>query len=119
MLVPTLGIDAVASPSSLPGDRFEFMQTIGPFGKGNPTPTLLMRGARVVRAVRVGARRDHLKMQLAHESKVWDAIAFKQGDKAAGGGDILDVVYTFGLNTWNGQTDYQLTVLDFRPSTGH
>ena len=48
-----------------------------------------------------------------------DAIAFKQGDKAAGGGDILDVVYTFGLNTWNGQTDYQLTVLDFRPSTGH
>ena len=119
MLVPTLGIDAVASPASLPGDRFEFMQTIGPFGKDNPTPTLLMRGARVVRAVRVGARRDHLKMQLAHESKVWDAIAFKQGDKAAGGGDILDVVYTFGLNTWNGQTDYQLTVLDFRPSTGH
>ena len=119
MLVPTLAIDAVASPSSLPGDRFEFMQTIGPFGKDNPTPTLLMRGARVARGVRVGARRDHLKMQLAHESKVWDAIAFKQGDKAAGGGDILDVVYTFGTNTWNGRTEYQLTVLDFRPSTGH
>ena len=119
MLVPTLEIDAVVSPSSLPGDRFEFMQTIGPFGKNNPMPTLLMRDARVVRGVRVGARRDHLKMQLAHQGKVWDAIAFKQGDKVAGGGDILDVVYTFGTNTWNGRTDYQLTVLDFRPSTGH
>ena len=39
----------MASPASLPGERFEFMQTIGPFGKDNPTPTLLMRGARVVR----------------------------------------------------------------------
>ena len=90
------------------------MQMIGPFGKDNPTPTLLMRGARVVRAVRVGARRDHLKMQLAHESKVWDAIAFKQGDKAAGGGDILDVVYNptlAGSTQWRRPRRFPANVL--------
>lgn len=119
MLVPTLEIDAVESPSSLPGERFEFMRRIGPFGKGNPAPTLLMRGARVLRAFRIGAGREHTKLQLSHGGKVWDAIAFKQGDKSVRQGDTLDVVYTFGLNTWNGQTTYQLTVVDFRASTGH
>ena len=78
-----------------------------------------MRGAKVLRAIKVGAGREHLKLQLAHGGEVWDAIAFRQGEKAVRSGDTLDVVYTFGLNTWNGQTTFQLTVLDFRPSTGH
>ncbi len=119
MLVPTIEIDVVASPSLLPGERFDFMQRVGPFGKENPPPTLLMRETRVLRAIRVGATRDHLKLQLSHGGKTWDAIAFKQGDKRVGPGDTIDVVYTFGLNTWNGQTSYQLNVLDFRQSTGH
>ena len=119
MLVPTIEIDVVASPSLLPGERFDFMQRVGPFGKENPPPTLLMRETRVLRAIRVGATRDHLKLQLSHGGKTWDAIAFKQGDKRVGRGDTIDVVYTFGLNTWNGQTSYQLNVLDFRQSTGH
>ena len=119
MLVPTIEIDVVASPSSLPGERFDFMQRVGPFGKDNPPPTLLMRETRVLRAIRVGATRDHLKLQLSDGGKAWDAIAFKQGDKRVGPGDTIDVVYTFGLNTWNGQTSYQLNVLDFRQSTGH
>ena len=119
MLVPTLEIDAVTSPALLLGDRFEFMRRIGPYGKGNPAPTLLMRDARVLRAIKVGAGREHLKLQLAHGGNVWDAIAFKQGEKRVRSGDTLDVVYTFGLNTWNGQTTFQLTVLDFRPSTEH
>ena len=58
-------------------------------------------------------------MGMAHGGQVWDAIAFKQGAKAVHVGDNVDVVYTFGLNTWNGQTTFQLTVLDFKPSTGH
>ena len=119
MLVPTLEIDAVASPASLPGDRFEFMRGIGPHGKENPAPTLLMRDARVLRAIKVGGGREHLKLQLAHGGKMWDAIAFRQAEKPARNGDTLDVVYTFGLNSWNGQTSFQLTVLDFRPSAGH
>ena len=66
MLVPTIEIDAVESPASLPGDRFEFMRGIGPYGKGNPAPTLLVRDARVLRAIKVGAGREHLKLQLTH-----------------------------------------------------
>ncbi len=119
MLAPSLDIDVAVSPSALPGDRFEFMRRIGPHGKGNPVPTLLMRDARVLRAFKVGAGRDHLKLELAHGGKVWDAIAFKQAGKSVRSGDALDVVYTFGTNTWNGQKNFQLTVMDFRPSTAH
>ena len=118
-LVPSIEIDAEASPASLPGERFEFMRGLGPFGKGNPDPVLLARGARVVDARRVGSQRDHWKMRIAHEGKTWPAVAFRQGDKQVKVGDALDVVYTFGLNTWNGQTECQLTVVDMRPSPPH
>jgi len=119
MLLPAIEIDLIASPSTLPGERFEFMQQIGPFGHGNPDPVSLMREARVVDARRVGSGQDHWKLRLLHEGQAWDAIAFKQGGKDVGMGDDADVVYTFGTNTWNGQTTFQLTVLDFKPSTGH
>ena len=119
MLLSTIKIDSIASPSSLPGERFEFMRQVGPFGHGNPDPVLLMREARVVDARRVGSSQDHWKLRVAHEGQVWDAIAFKQGAKAARVGENLDLVYTFGLNTWNGQTTFQLTVIDFKSSTGH
>ena len=118
-LVPAIEIDAEASPSSLLGERFEFMRKLGPFGKANPDPVLLARGARVVDARRVGPQRDHWKMRIAHEGKTWPAVAFRQGKKQVNVGDMLDVVYTFGLNTWNGQTECQLTVADMRPSAPH
>ena len=118
-LVPSIEIDAAASPASLPGERFQFMTQLGPFGKGNPDPVLLARGARVVDARRIGSQRNHWKMRIAHGGKTVSAVAFRQEGKQVRVGDALDVVYTFGLNTWNGQTEHQLTVMDMRPSTPH
>ena len=119
VLVPSIEIDAAASPASLPGERFQFMRRLAPFGRSNPDPVLLARGGRVVDARRVGIQKDHWKMRIAHGGKTWSAVAFRQGEKQVDVGDALDVVYTFGLNTWNGQTEHQLTVMDMRPSTPH
>ena len=115
-LRPSVEIDVEASPASLQGTRHEFIQRLAPFGKRNAEPALLMRGARVARAYRVGAARDHWKMSLAHDGRMWDAIAFRQGGKPVRTEDEVDVVYCYGLNAWNGRVEPQLRVVDFRPS---
>lgn len=119
MLLPTIEIDCIASPSTLPGERFDFIGQLSPFGQGNPDPVFLMRKARVVDARLVGTGKNHLKLRVVHEGQFWSAIAFKLGEKQVRVGEDVDVVYNFGVNTWNGQTTFQLNVLDFKPSTTH
>jgi single-stranded-DNA-specific exonuclease len=115
-LVPTIEIDCEISPALLDDQNFGFIQALRPFGEGNPAPVFLTRNAVVAEARRVGKRRNHLKMRIAHGESSWEAIAFGQGDKAADSGATVDIVYTVGLNDWGGRQTMQLNVLDFRPA---
>ena len=113
-LTPKIAIDCEISPALLAGDRFEFVQSLSPFGEGNPAPVFLTRNALVVESRQVGRDRSHLKLRLAHSGSVWDAIAFRQGDAMELAHGKIDVVYTAGLDNWGGRARLQLTVLDFR-----
>ena len=67
-----------------------------------------------VRQVGRGGR--HLKMRVSHGGGVWDAIAFRQGDRLDAAGNGIDLLYTVGLNNWRGRSNMELTVQEFRPS---
>ena len=113
-LVPKIDIECEISPVELAGENFAFIQSLAPFGQSNPTPVFLTRNARVTEARQVGGQGKHLKMKLLQGGQVWDAIAFRQGDKLDTAYGGIDLVYTMGLNTWNGKTTVQLTIQDFR-----
>ena len=76
----------------------------------------LTRDARVVDVRQVGKTGDHLKMRVSHNGEVWDAIAFRQGDRLDSAVDRIDLLYTVGLNNWRGRSRMELTVQEFRPS---
>ena len=116
-LAPKIEIDCEVDPGLFAEDGMSFIQSLEPFGVGNPAPVFVTRGVRPVEARRVGGDGQHLKLRLSHDGTVWDAIAFRQGDKLDGAQDRIDVVYNAGLNTWGGRTQVQLNVLDFRPSS--
>jgi single-stranded-DNA-specific exonuclease len=113
-LRPTIDIDCEFSPAMLDQETFDFMESLRPYGEGNPAPVFLTRGAKVIQARRVGRQRDHLKMSLDAGGSSWDAIAFRMGERTIAQGDRVDVVYNVGLNTWRGVTSLQLGVLDIR-----
>ncbi|MCX8214347.1 MAG: single-stranded-DNA-specific exonuclease RecJ, partial [SAR202 cluster bacterium] len=60
--------------------------------------------------------RDHLKMSVAHDRRMWEVIGFRMGDRPVTIGDHLDLVYTPGLDEWGGRSTLQLTLLDLRPA---
>ncbi len=115
-LAPTIDIDCEVSPASLTGGNFGFIQSLSPFGAGNRSPVFLTRNARVLDARQVGGQGRHLKMRVAHNGTVLDAIAFRQSEMLDATRDRIDLVYTVGLDTWGYRPKIQLTVMDLRRS---
>jgi single-stranded-DNA-specific exonuclease len=115
-LVPRLEIDAVVPLSELDWAAAEWLQRMEPCGQENPTPVFLSRDASVANAQTVGNEGRHLRLQLRAEGRVWDAIAFRQGERMQALGERVDVVYSLEVNEWNGERRLQLNVRDIRPA---
>ena len=113
-LAPSLDIDCEVQLSAFTPQNFDFIQSLAPFGEGNPAPVFLTRAVRVLEARLVGANRQHLKMRLAQRGATIGAIAFNQGHKVRETHRAIDVVYTVGLDTWGQYPRLQLTVQDLR-----
>jgi single-stranded-DNA-specific exonuclease len=113
---PSVEIDGEIAPASLDKAYFDFIDSLSPFGKGNPDPVFLTKNVVVAKTRRVGKQRDHLKMSVVHDRRMWEVIGFRMGDRPVTIGDHLDLVYTPGLDEWGGRSTLQLTLLDLRPA---
>jgi single-stranded-DNA-specific exonuclease len=117
-LRPTLSIDTEVDLSEMNWATHALLEQLEPFGYDNPVPLFLSREV-IVRDARVVGDR-HLKMTLSDgrataNRRVWDAIAFRQGEWAGKLSRRIDVVYTLEVNEWNEQKRLQLNVKDLRP----
>lgn len=110
-LLPTLALDAEVLPNDINPGLVDDLKRLEPFGAGNPEPTLLLRGATAVERRIVGD--GHLKLRLKAGGRIFDAIAFRQADRASDG--VLDVAFFPELNLWNNTTTLQLRIKDIRP----
>lgn len=113
-LAPSLDIDCEVQLSAFTPQNFDFIQSLAPFGEGNPAPVFLTRAVRVLEARLVGANRQHLKMRLGQRGTTISAIAFNQGYKVHETRRSVDVVYTVGLDTWGQYPRLQMVVQDLR-----
>ncbi|GAW66085.1 single-stranded DNA exonuclease [Geoanaerobacter pelophilus] len=109
-LTPVLPYDLELPPGAVDEALVSELERMKPYGMGNPEPLFLIRGARVedCRVLKGG----HLKLKVVHGGRALDAIAFGLADK--GGAERVDLVFSPGINVWNGKRSLQLTVKDLR-----
>ena len=117
-LEPCLDIDAEVSIANLPGPTFLWLKELEPFGVGNRSPAFLTRNLQVLDVRPMGAAGQHLRLKLKEGRTVWDALAFRQGDRWIPDTAQLDVVYNIGADRRQGAELLVLKVLDLRPSAG-
>lgn len=93
-----------------------WMAHLAPFGSGNPQPVLMVRGVGLERVARVGNEGGHLRFQLVADGRRVPAIAFGMGRRLqeARAAGRADVAMEMAENSWNGRTELQARVLDFR-----
>ncbi len=113
-------IDAEIQAGNCTLEVFDQLGKLAPFGRGNPTPRLLLRGAVLDRpAQRMGSAGSHLSMSFAHNGRSLRAVAFGQGEYAAQlpAGVTVDLLFEPKVNTWQGVRRPELHVTDFKIHT--
>ena len=115
-LKPRLDIDAEISLSHISGSAFREIQSLAPFGQGNPVPVLLSRRVKVADCVAMGNGGGHLRFKLAQGNRSWQGVAFGFGDCLGEVSPYLDIVYNLEIDWWGGEGKLRLNILDFAPS---
>jgi single-stranded-DNA-specific exonuclease len=115
---PRLICDAEVEPRGFSPAAVRELERLGPFGAGNPEPTLVLRNLRIASARIVGA--NHLKLAVTGAGgPLLDAIGFKMGSLETRGLSQtapVDVACALDLNAWNGAERVQLRLKDVRAS---
>lgn len=117
-ITPVIDIDAVVTPGSLSLNLLDSLSCLEPFGVGNPKPTFVTRGLRLMRDPLV-MKEKHLKFDLADETGKrfeavwWDGIERSSGQTLKPGSGI-ELAYAAEANTWQGRRRLQLVVEDLR-----
>ena len=125
-LTPIINAEMELALGSLHPSIFKYLDQLEPTGIGNPQPLFISRDVEIRQLRTVGKQKDHLKLILSdsiekrdkyqHAPVVVDAIAFRFGHLAdvCRQGDQIDIVYTYGINTFNGRQTIQLNIRDIQ-----
>lgn len=114
-LRPVLVADAELPLAELKADILNQLELIEPTGYGNPQINLVSRDLQVRDARAVGDGK-HLKLTVTDGRITYDAIAFRQGHWVQAMPKVVDLLYRFEANEFNGRSRLQLNVRDLKPS---
>ena len=120
-LAPVLTIDQEIALESLPAAEipriFEMVSLLEPTGRGNPEALFFSRNLQVMQANAVG-NGQHLRLILRAGRVYYGAIAFRQGHWNGQLPDMVDIVFTFDINKYQGRESLQLNIKDIKPAMG-
>ena len=122
-LTPQIEIDVQLDLDQIAWSNYDQVQSFAPFGKLNPEPLFLTKGLEIVDLRLVGNNNKHLKLELfgpikqgKQQMKKVKAIGFCLAEKCPDlkKGDLVDLVYEFIIDQWNGTRDLQLKIVDIK-----
>ena len=120
-LTPGIWIDCDAAIDELEVEVVSRIDTLRPFGRGNPRPAVCIRGATLTEPPRqIGANGNHLSLSVRADGNrgrrwlrlVWFGAGSLAADLSAG--MAIDAVIEPKINTWQGRTSVEGIVSDVR-----
>lgn len=114
-LIPSIAYDLELSADQIVESLPLELERMKPFGMGNPEPVFLLKGAEV-RGSRV-LKGGHLKLTLSCGGRSFEAIGFGLAEKGICCGRV-DLLFSPGINVWNGRSSLQLLIKDLVPEEG-
>ena len=93
----------------------ELSQIIEPCGPMNPTPSFIMKDVTVNSIRGIGAGK-HIKLTFECGKRKFTGLWFgvSEAETSFKQGDLVDILFTVGINTFNGNTELQLILTDMR-----
>ena len=120
-LTPFVAIDAEVEAKDLGFKLSQDLQTLEPFGAGNPRPIFVTRGFRIMSEPQI-IKEQHLKLRVSGEdNRPMEAIWWRgveEVDAMPQANQRVDLAYELEANRWQGDVRLQLNVRDMRVRTG-
>jgi len=115
-LVQTLDIDAELDFASISGGLIDELESLMPYGTGNPEPIFKSSGIRVVSSRILGKRHRRMVLRQASRSATpsIQAIQFNVDEQSAREKNFAEIAFKLRWNRWNSQKKAQLVVEDLK-----
>ncbi len=117
LLIHTLKIDSEISLKDINWELYRALQSLEPYGIGNPQPIFAAFGVHEKEARLIGKDSRHLKMKISDANgKEFDTIGFGFGNifPDLAQNPNLDICYTIEENNWNNHRSLQLKLKDVK-----
>lgn len=113
---PRIEFDAGLEPERLTAATVRLLQTLGPFGEGNPVPMLRVSRAPLREYMVMGREKQHLKLHIGEGGRAVEAILWNGAARSREllGARSVDLAGTLEMNRWNGSERVQMRLADFR-----
>ena len=121
--IPVLDYDSELALDDVDQQLWETLTELEPFGAGNPRPTFVVRGVKLVQPPRI-LKEIHLKLRVKGSSPrprevVGWRMAAQSQREALLLGDVLDLAFTVDFSTHPDFGGVQMTLADFNRTGGH
>lgn len=110
---PVIEFDAVAGGGDLGLDLAEQIQSLQPFGAGNPAPRILIPNARIENLTEMGEGK-HCRFSVSSGSHRAAGVAFGRTSLGVEEDERVDLVASLDVNHWNGSIEPQLKISEVR-----
>jgi len=112
-----LHADMLLRPEELTVENVSALSALEPYGEGNPKPVFMLQGARLLEAVPLSEGR-HTKLKLTYGNIGVYGLMFgtKTSEFPYKPGDMLDIMASAEINSYNGRTSVNLRIEDCRRS---
>jgi single-stranded-DNA-specific exonuclease len=109
-LIPAIDIDAEMTLADMSMNTLSHINTLSPFGFGNPEPVFYAHAVEVMKSRVVGER--HLSLKVRQGESVLDAIGFGLSEYHLPGEKFANIVFTPEIDRWHGYERIRLRVID-------
>ena len=112
-----LEVDAPLSLNEINLDLIKEINTLEPFGVGNPQPIFCSYNNKILDWRIVGESKEHLKLKIIEKNKVFDGIGFGLGKEVnlrIKKKEMADLAFNLEMNKWQGRENIQLNIKDLK-----
>jgi single-stranded-DNA-specific exonuclease len=117
MLIPELRVDMIINPEDISYDLLNTIDKLKPYGYGNPKPNMMMSSLEVAGKRVLGQSGSHMKLDIQVENGNTISMIMFNCDEDVEKikiGDVIDVVGSIYLNSWNGNDTLEFQVKEWK-----
>ena len=114
--LPGLDIDACIDFGDLSQDLISQINSLAPFGEGNPRPIFSTKRL-MLKSKPIKLGRDTLKLWVSDGRFTYQAIGFGMSKyyDLVENSDTIDLAYSVSFDKWQGENNIQLEIKDIKP----